>query len=630
MFINLGKSFADIYLLTSTDEMIDRALPPEISNRFIFMERLAANEYSETFLLMQKNNKNKYVLKCYLKPEIESLGHETELLHGLQIDGLPRYEADIKHDDTLFVLREYIEGIPLDEYISDIRINNLQAVDITINLCDILHNLHSMDVPIIHRDIKPSNIIIKPQSNTVTLIDFEIARRYSENADTDTTFFGTRKYAPPEQYGFSQTDCRTDIYALGIVLRSLLTGSEEQGIIISDRALERIVSKCVAFSPKDRYQSVAALKRTLIKYRKRGNYKTAKAIAAITAACVIFAAGMLVENYIGVLPAFFKNPVSEIIIPPAPLTESSANMHTDLPSEAQGNLQSGTSADTITGTLDDEPDNAHTVTPDNTPTDPPQQNQPMGTVPINAEQKAYVNDEGYIVFPDPAFEAALVDMYIDDGIGITPAAVSKITSLNVSDRNITSLAGIEFFTDLEYLTCPHNKLTGLDLSDLQNLIFLDFTYNNLTTIDFSSNLRLVEIHCADNQLTKLDLKSNIELTFLNVGANRLTELDLSNNTRLKHLISYGNQFTEIDFSNNTLIETINVENNLLTELDVSNNPNLRILHCKGNRLTMLDVSKNPHLEDLGCEQNHISSRDMVTGVNRETISIFTFEPQYLP
>ncbi len=92
-----------------------------------------------------------------------------------------------------------------------------QAVDCFqedgVELCRLLDQLHRMEPPVIHRDIKPENILLSPEGKPC-LIDFDIARSYKAGQDSDTTFMGTRRTAAPEQYGYAQTDGRTDLYAL--------------------------------------------------------------------------------------------------------------------------------------------------------------------------------------------------------------------------------------------------------------------------------------------------------------------------------------------------------------------------------------------------------------------------------
>ena len=135
-----------------------------------------------------------------------------------------------------------------------------------LQICFAVRELHEcINPPVIHRDLKPSNIIISPSGPQ--LIDFGIARLWHEDAECDTTHFGTRCYAPPEQFGFGQTSVRSDIYALGKVLFFCLTGRqppnaidvsscEEAGVAHS---IARVICKACAFDPRERYASVREL-----------------------------------------------------------------------------------------------------------------------------------------------------------------------------------------------------------------------------------------------------------------------------------------------------------------------------------------------------------------------------------
>jgi hypothetical protein len=235
-------------------------LPEEIAARFDTVERVGKGEFGETFVLSEKGTRVLYVLKISHEREADN---EAELLAGLRYTGLPQIEAVIEQGGTRYTLRKYIHGSPLNDYLPEAEnVSPAQAVNLFLSLCDILIYLHSLPEPIIHRDIKPSNIIINPETHAPTLIDFGISRRYSASADTDTTFFGTHKYAPPEQYGFAQTDARTDIYALGALMKYVLAD-------IRDKRLERIAAKCTELTPAKRYQSAAALKRALSNYKNR-------------------------------------------------------------------------------------------------------------------------------------------------------------------------------------------------------------------------------------------------------------------------------------------------------------------------------------------------------------------------
>lgn len=129
------------------------------------------------------------------------------------------------------------------------------------SLCDILNCLHSCKPPVIHRDIKPSNIIVNSDMK-VTLIDFNASKKFDSHKNYDTYLMGTAEYAAPEQFGFSQSDERTDIYALGILLNILITGCFPRDVLCSG-AVSKVVTKCTQMEPSQRYSSVIRLKAAL-------------------------------------------------------------------------------------------------------------------------------------------------------------------------------------------------------------------------------------------------------------------------------------------------------------------------------------------------------------------------------
>ena len=328
----MGKSFADGFLETFNG----LELPMEISARFDVLECISENDYGETYLLAEKDSGKKFVLKCYVKSDDVGATREAELLFGLIHDGLPAYEQEIENDNMLFVLRGYIDGIPLDKFTVENRPDENKALSVIIEICDILTFLHSQPAPIIHRDIKPSNIIVDMSKGSVKLIDFGISRRYSEGSDFDTTYYGTKRYSPPEQYGFSQTDCRADIYALGVVFRFMLTGSVDGQV--RNKALRQIIGKCTAFSPKDRYQSAKALKQALTRIKKPARFFTLRIAAAVPAAALFTIAAIWVFTGGGnsggssggnsedayapaSVPASGTPQIEEPAVPPEPLTQ---------------------------------------------------------------------------------------------------------------------------------------------------------------------------------------------------------------------------------------------------------------------------------------------------------------------
>ncbi|MDR1736505.1 MAG: protein kinase, partial [Oscillospiraceae bacterium] len=261
------------------------ALPPKLAGRFHVMACLAKKELDKTFLLEEKIGGKEYVLKCYRKENIASDSGEAALLRGLDHPGLPKYEEDYDDGATLFVLREYAAGLPLDAVAKNSGLNEEQTVGIAIKLCDTLAYLHKHLV--IHRDVTPSNIIVDTRSGRVCLIDFGIARRYSKTAIKDTMYLGKEGFAPPEQHGYTQTDARSDIYSLGVVLRFLLAGSTDAPV--PNRDLAKIVEKCTAYDQKSRFQTAEALNRALRRFLRRSKRKTlaVSALAVATSAALL-------------------------------------------------------------------------------------------------------------------------------------------------------------------------------------------------------------------------------------------------------------------------------------------------------------------------------------------------------
>jgi len=141
---------------------------------------------------------------------------------------------------------------------------------------------------------------------------------HNPSAETDTRFFGTRAYAPPEQYGFSQTDCRADIYSFGVVLCWMLTGQVNvRDAKIADAGLSAIVRRCTAFSPEDRFESAAKVKRALLNADGHRRRAALRILGATAAMLLCLFAGFAIGRYTGLLaqPVFggvrFQEPLIE-------------------------------------------------------------------------------------------------------------------------------------------------------------------------------------------------------------------------------------------------------------------------------------------------------------------------------
>lgn len=182
---------------------------------------------------------------------------------------LPRVEATYELPDQFVVVYDYVPGKTAESLVKESGVlPEAEATRIASEVCEAAGALHELGV--IHRDISPRNIVVS--SDGAHLIDLGIARLRVEGAVRDTNALGTYGFAAPEQYGFEQTDARSDVYSIGCVLGYLLTGlvpnADGYQEALADEAhvsaqVRTIVQKACSFEPSSRYQSAAELSAAL-------------------------------------------------------------------------------------------------------------------------------------------------------------------------------------------------------------------------------------------------------------------------------------------------------------------------------------------------------------------------------
>ena len=171
---------------------------------------------------------------------------------------LPTIYEVAEQDGENLVLEEFIQGDTLGFLLKGALFSPEETKKIVTQVCRALWVLHSIGA--VHRDVKPENIILR--GNEAVLIDFDAARLHKPEHDNDTQILGTTGYAAPEQYGLSQSDIRTDIYSLGILINVMLTG-EHPSRKLAGGKMGHIVDRCTHVNPQRRYKNVLRLMEAL-------------------------------------------------------------------------------------------------------------------------------------------------------------------------------------------------------------------------------------------------------------------------------------------------------------------------------------------------------------------------------
>lgn len=205
----------------------------------------------ENIHLMREKNTGKI---CVQKKLEASLSDIVTFRISADSPYFPRILAVINDEPDILIIEEYVEGITLEQYMMGSPISEKIAVDFAYQICQALLYLHNATPMIIYRDLKAENIMITPE-NKIFLVDFHISRQFQNGQKRDTTLLGTAEYAAPEQYGFLQTDNRTDIYAFGVLFNYMMTGKLPADQIAESKYSE-IIRKCIQIDPNNRYQNI--------------------------------------------------------------------------------------------------------------------------------------------------------------------------------------------------------------------------------------------------------------------------------------------------------------------------------------------------------------------------------------
>lgn len=230
-------------------------------------------------------------------------------------------------------------------------------------------------------------------------------------------------------------------------------------------------------------------------------------------------------------------------------------------------------------------------------------------------------------FPDSKFRAYVKENFDTNQDGsLDSSEIGNVTSVGVSGTStvsggITSVKGIEYFSELLILNVYGNSISEIDLSHNTKLQIVDVAYNELSELDVSANTQLRLLYCYNNELTTLDISKNTLLETIGCDDNKLTSLDLSNNSALTELSVCRNELTTLNLSNLTELINLYCGSNSLTELDLSNNDKLVEVDCSDNPISALVVDDLAELKKLSCNNMSITKIDLSQNTNLEQLWI---------
>ncbi len=284
------------------------SLPQELARDYELYDCLHETPEKSSYLLRRPADESFALLKIASNQNHELLYSEFEVLSTLHSPLFPKAICCFSDEETTYFLREYVAGVPVSSYVEQHgTFPEKEAVRLCAGLCEALQLLHAQTPPVIHRDIKPQNVIFTKE-RTLRLIDFDAARRYQSEQKRDTVFLGTQATAAPEQFGYQQTDQRSDIYSTGILLLFLCTGSYEMDSLgkIQSRTLRSIIETATRFDPKRRFGSARLLRKQLqCQLRIKNTSASFWSGAAVGLACGISLSAALF--LCGVFPATRQN-----------------------------------------------------------------------------------------------------------------------------------------------------------------------------------------------------------------------------------------------------------------------------------------------------------------------------------
>ena len=243
-----------------------------------------------------------------------------------------------------------------------------------------------------------------------------------------------------------------------------------------------------------------------------------------------------------------------------------------------------------------------------------------GTKEVNTSTDTYQNTDIIIdeTFEDDIFKD-YVSEYIDrnnDGL-LSEDEINKVYTIKINSfydekyKDLKSIKGIEYFSELKELTCYDCGLTDLDVSRNLKLKKLIVGYTDIEKLDISHNKELMELNCDSTKIKYIDLSENLLLEDINICHTDIKEIDLKDLKELRGFGCNGTLITELNLTNNIKLEGLSIDDTRISKLDLSKNVDLKGITCTDAcYLHSLDLSNNPKMESIYCQRSGIKELDL--------------------
>jgi hypothetical protein len=539
-----------------------------------------------------KKGEGLFALKVMLRLNDEQL----ETLKRIQRLGGEHFPAlnEIFHDEhNTYLVREYVEGYTLAEELArNGGFTFARAKQIVRSLCDGLRLLHgAQPEPIIYRDLKPENIILT-SGGGVRIIDFGIARRYKPDASRDTGPAGTAGYTAPEILSGFQSDTRSDVFSLGVILYEMLSGMRmrqppyqirplKENAPYLPKGLDAVIQKATRPRPIDRYKNVDAFWDAL---ESAGKRKTHRGWIVM---CIALSAAVVAGGWFGLRDSADTETASH----PDMDIESNAALQGDIPVEETKDPYIGRNIETVFAEL------------------AAQGFYPAVTGQTSAVQAGEIlawekNDvAGMLItvsigptvdavdFDDEALSCAVKEaLGLPESGTVSSVDMALLTDLDANGRGIVSLSGLEYAVNLTALDLSGNKIVDPSpIGTLGRLETLLLDENDITDISVLARLRYVQsLSCDGNSITSVTALDGIDYHALSLAGNQIA--DISPLYRSVNL-------TALNIANNPVADlSVLTELQKLQTIDLSGVPAedyTPLLYCAGlERVTLGEADPN--------------------------------------